>query len=374
MKNFAATQYGVQSLRFYYNDNDDFIPLLVNSGGTSSCDVASPKLPLFICENLNSLRARVMFPNINPANKDIIEKYPKLYIPVLGIYTKSTFDVSQYVYSTGQAAANIFTQAQQSVSFDPVSCRLDTKYIDFDTSPAINTVMSAWNSAMDTLSTYMQQPREVSGDPGINVLSVVGDCWFVQEIASDQSNNKTINVKEIIPVSSKKKKDKPSDRKKKKHVTSSDDEDYVEQEVPLVTVYTKVIRNYLSQQVPITDIAPIKKAMWIPEWKLYQNNNNPAGSITVDTIRSTNLLPWNDVSGVNFSASSNGDYTNMEEIRKMFVTHCVKNRSAEDNSTVKTIQALSQAGKAGLLGDLVGTFGGEVANTLFKTAASFIPF
>jgi len=141
----------------------------------------------------------------------------------------------------------------------------------------------------------------------------------------------------------------------------------------LITVYDKSARNYISQQIPIIDIAPIKKAMWLPEWKFYKNNSNPAGNITVDTIRSLNILCWMDNSGVQYSANDNGDFATFDSIRAQFVTHCVKNRNADDNSTIKVIQELVKAGRAGLLGDLVGTFGGEITSTLIRTAASFIP-
>jgi hypothetical protein len=367
MRNFTATQYGVQSLRFYYNDTDDFIPFLCGSGTSSSDNTTTMKLPLFAVENLNALRARVVYPNVNPVTGKQLDKYPRMYVPVLGIYLDSTFLYNEYNYEDGKDLVNIFGGPLDPTIINLVDGQLNKQYVDFDTSPIISANMTQWNKVMGILSPYIQQPTMYTGDQGVNVLTVIGDAYFVKKIPQDMvkkiginNNNKSIRAV------------KKDDKEAIIRVVSKKDEKEIIRGKPKITVYEKVVTHYLSQQVPIIDIVGIKKAFWIPEWKYFVQNSNPVGNVAVDTIRSLNLMVWVDFAGQRYNTSTDGDYMPMEELRTMFTANCIKNRNADNDTFVKQILALTEAGRAGLLGDLVSTFGGELVSGAIRTAASFI--
>jgi len=317
---------------------------LINAGGSSSTNTGTIKLPLFAKENFCALRGREIFPSINPSNGDLIENYPKPSVPVVGIYSKSTFDATKYFYKDlNDNPVPLFVPTADT--YNIVDCQYNTKYIDMDCSAKILTMINQFNKVATALTPYWQVPCEILGDPGINVLTVIGDTYIVQEKKEEN-----------------KKKEKGKEKKDKKIKD------------PEIVVYDKEVVARITQQIPLLALAPIKKAFITPEYVQYTNLATGLGSVSIPQLRTVLGEMWIEYEGQRFSASKDGTYNSMVDLRAQWVNNCVKNRTSGNNETISQMLALSNAGKAGIFGTLVGTFGGDLARGAVNLLASAIPY
>lgn len=340
---FGATQYGVQSLRFYPNSQpqDDFIPFLCAVGTSSSDAPASMILPLYMVENLNALRGRATWNNVNPRTGGLVKKNPKHYVPVLGQYQKYAFDPKVYNYYNGEALINIFAAG----AYDDISMVDGTfsgTWYDLDLSPIIATDLATYNRTMNILGPYTQSPTTFNGDGGVNVLTVIADTYLVLENVQ-KSKDKKIS------------KDKEKGRKQ-------------------LSVMDKKFTARISMQPPYNDINMIKKAFVNPEYRL-QTSTGGVGTINTETMKTLNLEMNEEVLGVPFTVGNNsGAYADAADSRIQFVSLCTKNKDAADDTIVRQISSLTEAGQAGLLGSLVQTFGGVLTNTAAMALNAYIPY
>lgn len=342
MSQFANTQYGVQSLRFYgTSSGDEFYPFLCSSNTSVAVTPTSITLPLFAVENMNSLKGRSTWNEINPKNKNLVKKNPKFYVPVLGVYQKNTFEPKTYTYNNGEGAASIFTSGGNMINLvDGTSS--NNEILDLDASPCISVDAEIFNKVMVTLSPYIQCPTLLTGDGGINVLTVIGDTMLVREIVT---NTDDLDKKE-------------RKERKKKGID--------------ITIFDKKYTAKTSMQYPIQDIDNIKKTFICPETKL-QSINSGVGSISTETMRILDGQMYIERYGVQYSASNTGAFVDAATIRRQWVDACVKSKNAEDSLIVQQIRALSEAGRAGILGSLANIFGTVLTPVVASAVDSLIP-
>jgi hypothetical protein len=334
---FGLFQYGVQSLRFYGTSGtaDEFIPLLVGAPGSSSVNSNTMTMPLYMAENINALMPRIIWNNINPRTRKTVKRNPKLYVPVLGIYTTSEFDPKRYTYNDGETDVGIFLP--DTFTYNPVDCttNVNNEFIDVDTSPIVAQNMETFNKVMDALSPYMQARVNYSGDAGASVLSVIGDTYLIRQKAESGSKKKI--------------------------------------KAPGVTVYNKQFVLRYSQQVPLKDLDMIKKGWVCPEYK-FNDTNSAVGNLTNSTMRILNTELWLEYNGQRFNNSMDGTYVEASTIRSHYIDNCVKNAEGENSVIVEQLQTIVEAGKAGLLGSLVDAFGQGVSKSAAALVNAYVPW
>jgi hypothetical protein len=335
-------QYGTQSLRFY-NDADEFVPLLTSSNTTNSDQVSSILFPLYFVENLNALTPRRMLVNVNPATGKVVKRNPRNYVPVLGRYTLAAFNIDDYTVDTGESTNSIFIGGQPVVNIVDGSINQGNglKYIDLDTSDKINQVATILSGRLDRLKAYMQAPTYLGGDGGINVLTVVGDTFMIKGSQVSLSKDKI-----------KSKKGKGID--------------------PVLLGQKKLI-NIMSQQRPFRDILRIKKGFVTPEYRYFESQDG-VGSVSSETMRILNRELWLEEDTQFFAGSeTNGTLQGFDALREQFVSLCVKQRTADNDTVITQMEKLAAAGAAGILGSLVGVYGGEMAKTAVTALSTLIP-
>jgi hypothetical protein len=349
---FGATQYGVQSMRFYPNSNDDFIPFIVNPGTSSSATQHSIKFPIFLTENFNALRPRSAYVNFNPATGKLVRSNPKAWVPVLGQYTAAFFNEKVYTYTPTEGGSDVEVFLPGTISsYNLVDGRINDTFVDLDTSPKISALYDIWNNHMTTLSTYIQAPTDLSGDPGCPILSVIGDTFMLEKYKFEDK---------VKSDSSKVKNNNNAIRLKKKSV-----------EEPEITVYSKKLVARICQQIPLNEVDAIKRVFVNPEY-LILDSQTSIGDIEVTTMQSLNTEPWRINEGQRFPSSDSGTYTDMETLRDLQVANCVKNRSADNTTQVKIILRLLEMSRGGIFGDMAATLVGDLTYTGVKTLSTLV--
>jgi len=350
MRAFGGTQYGVQSLRFYTSTSgDEFIPLLCGSNCTSSNQGVAMTLPLFYVENMNALRPRATWNNINPKTGRLVKKNPKCYIPVLGAYDKYAFNSKLYTYQSGEGTTSIFAPDSGDGPISIIDGTQGSDFVDLDCSPAIAAQIMLYNKAMTVLGSYIQAPTTYTGDGGVNVLAVIADTYIVTE----------------IPVKNKDC-DKKGDKKDKKEKK--------DKKLPTITTEDKKFVARTSIQKPIGDLNMIKKAFINPEYK-EQKISSGIGSINLETTRTLNQEMAIEVLGTKFAGTSlDGAYEESNDSRKQFVDLCVRAKDAPPSTIILQIQELTKNGEAGILGSLATAFGGVLVNTAGAVLNQYLPY
>jgi len=337
MTNFSETQYGVQSLRFYGGTSqDEFYPFMCGAGCGSSGRLATLILPLYMVENMNSLRARQVYPNINPKTRKTVLKNPRVYVPVLGKYQKSIFQQEIYNYQVGEDNISIFLPGQILVNL--VDGNVNNVFLDIDLSEKVSNSIEQLNDILNVFGMYTQQPTAFTGDSGVNVLTVIGDTYFVRD------KNETYKDKS----------DKSQKGKK-------------------VVLIEKDVIGRMSQQIPFQDLSAIKKPFVTPEYRL-NTLLTDVGSIDVNTMKILNYEMWFEGLGQKYGGTEEGSYPNMIQLRREWTSHCVKDKLGKNTMIVDQLVKLTEAGNAGLLGSLVSVFGGELAKTAVGALGGFIPY
>jgi hypothetical protein len=338
MKIFSATQYGVQTIYPYVGTVDNFIPWPVTACGAPAIDATPVLLPLFLTENLQALRAREIYTNINPATGKLDKKSPRMYVGILGQYAETAFEAKTYQYNNGSSMVSIFTGDGDSV--DLINCKCNTVFVDFGGSPKIFEDTEQFNSVMTVLGPYTQQQTMLEGDEGIAGISVIGRTYVVGVTKQE---------------------DKKCKKERRKSVND-----------PSIALEEKRIRAYLSQQVPVSGVTAIQKSFWNPEF-LEIINQQATGNVTIDTLRSLNLEMWQEMFGQNFSSGGNENLP-MVEMRKACVDNCAKAYNADNSTVVKSMLRLAETGRAGILGDLAKQFAAPLLMAGTSALTSMIPF